>query len=211
MPSQKSSVAVSAGAREPKRERGKLRVAALLDAGAAVFAEKGYDAATMTEIAARANTAIGSLYQFFPSKEALADAFLSRYSERITNGFQEVAARAATLSPPALADTLVQLFLDNSLDRRAAIALADARSIAAERRALLRQAIREQIAAILLAVDSHLSKAKAVAMGTVILHILKALPALSQEEAEGGTGLVAEAREAIKLYILHGRAEDAVP
>ena len=36
--------------------------------------EKGYDAATMTEIAARSGTAIGSLYRFFPSKESLSDA-----------------------------------------------------------------------------------------------------------------------------------------
>jgi AcrR family transcriptional regulator len=31
-----------------------------------------YDQAKMTEIATRSNTAIGSLYRFFPSKEALA-------------------------------------------------------------------------------------------------------------------------------------------
>ncbi len=60
-------------ARLPKRARGKQRVAALLQAAAAVFAEKGYEAATMTEIAARAGAPIGSLYQFFPVKEALAD------------------------------------------------------------------------------------------------------------------------------------------
>ena len=56
-------------AKEPKRERGKQRVAALMDAGAELFAEKGYEATTMTEIASRAGAAIGSLYQFFPSKE----------------------------------------------------------------------------------------------------------------------------------------------
>ena len=67
-------------AKEPKRERGKLRVAALLDAGAALFVEKGYDATTMTEIASRAGAAIGSLYQFFPSKEALAEALVARYT-----------------------------------------------------------------------------------------------------------------------------------
>ena len=49
-----SNQAESAAARAPKRERGKQRVAALLAAAASVFAEKGYEAATMTEIAARA-------------------------------------------------------------------------------------------------------------------------------------------------------------
>ena len=60
----------------PKRQRGKQRVAELLAAGAAVFAERGYAAATMTESAARAEAPIGSLYQFFPSKEALADTLV---------------------------------------------------------------------------------------------------------------------------------------
>jgi AcrR family transcriptional regulator len=36
-------------------------VAALIAAASAVFLEKGYDAATMTEIAARAGASIGSL------------------------------------------------------------------------------------------------------------------------------------------------------
>ena len=69
-------------AKEPKRERGKQRVAALIDAGAELFAEKGYEATTMTEIATRAGAAIGSLYQFFPSKEALAEALFNRFAER---------------------------------------------------------------------------------------------------------------------------------
>jgi AcrR family transcriptional regulator len=37
-------------------------------AAAALFVEKGYDAATMTEIAARAGASIGSLDLFVPTK-----------------------------------------------------------------------------------------------------------------------------------------------
>ena len=55
------------------RRRGRERVAALLAAAATVFAERGYEAATMTEVAARAGASIGSLYQFFPTKELLAE------------------------------------------------------------------------------------------------------------------------------------------
>jgi AcrR family transcriptional regulator len=76
------SIEIHSLAKEPKRERGKQRVAALIDAGAELFAEKGYEATTMTEIASRAGAAIGSLYQFFPSKEALAEALFDRFAER---------------------------------------------------------------------------------------------------------------------------------
>lgn len=44
-----------------------------MEAAAAVIAEKGYEGATMAEIAARSGTKIGSLYRFFPNKESLAD------------------------------------------------------------------------------------------------------------------------------------------
>ncbi|WP_141262560.1 TetR/AcrR family transcriptional regulator, partial [Komagataeibacter diospyri] len=52
----------------PTRQRGRDRVEAILAAATTVFAEKSYETATMTEIAARSSTAIGSLYRFFPTK-----------------------------------------------------------------------------------------------------------------------------------------------
>ncbi|MDM9619490.1 TetR/AcrR family transcriptional regulator [Rhizobium sp. S96] len=72
MPSQKSSTDTTN--RSPKQQRGRERVAILTEAAAKVFVEKGYEAATMTEIAAEAKSSIGSLYQFFPTKALLAEA-----------------------------------------------------------------------------------------------------------------------------------------
>ena len=100
-PSQMSSAAAPARARVPIRARGHARVAAILDAGAALFAEKGFDAATMTEIAARSRTAIGSLYRFFPTKMALADALLARYAETLSANLAALEARAQELSEGA--------------------------------------------------------------------------------------------------------------
>ncbi len=77
-------------ARAPQRERGRQRVADLLEAASAVFAEKGYAAATMTEIAARAGAPIGSLYQFFPGKESLGDALMRRYGERTIAALESI-------------------------------------------------------------------------------------------------------------------------
>src|ERR1700734_2133022 len=58
--SQMSSDTQTQAARLPKRARGKQRVAALLQAAAAVFAEKGYEGGTMAQIAARAGQAARS-------------------------------------------------------------------------------------------------------------------------------------------------------
>src|SRR5580693_997161 len=97
-----SSETDAALARAPKRARGKQRVAKLLEAATAVFAEKGYEAATMTEIAARAGAPIGSLYQFFPVKEALADTLVQNYVASLTADLQALEARAGQIDIQAL-------------------------------------------------------------------------------------------------------------
>ena len=75
MPSQKSTQAIA-----PKRQRGRDRVAAILEAATQLFIDQGA-AVTMTEIAARSGTAIGSLYRFFPTRDALVATLLERYTE----------------------------------------------------------------------------------------------------------------------------------
>ena len=66
-----------------------LRVASLMESAAAVIAERGFESATMAEIAARAGAQIGSLYRFFPNKEVLADALIHRYGELDRRGFRK--------------------------------------------------------------------------------------------------------------------------
>jgi AcrR family transcriptional regulator len=68
--------------RQPKQKRGKDRVEKILIAAAEVFTELGYSAATTQQIAERANTAIGSIYQFFPDKLAIFHALEAAHFAR---------------------------------------------------------------------------------------------------------------------------------
>jgi AcrR family transcriptional regulator len=68
--------------RQPKQKRGKERVEKILLAAAAVFTEVGYSAATTQQIADRAQTAIGSIYQFFPDKLAIFHALEEEHCKR---------------------------------------------------------------------------------------------------------------------------------
>lgn len=80
--------------RIPTQKRSRDRVATLLDAAVTEFAEAGYTKATMTAIAARADVPIGSLYQYFPDKEALlfgiADLHLEEGSARMLEALASV-------------------------------------------------------------------------------------------------------------------------
>ena len=80
-----------------------------MEAAAAVIAEKGYDGATMAEIAARSSTKIGSLYRFFPNKESLADTIVVSARENLDAVFDRFDADVPALSVRALADDLMAL------------------------------------------------------------------------------------------------------
>lgn len=69
--------------RTPIQERGQRRIAIILDAAERLFAKVGYEATTTNAIARQARTSIGSLYQFFPNKEAILHAVADRYLQRL--------------------------------------------------------------------------------------------------------------------------------
>ena len=207
MSSQKSTAIATkptVEARAPKRERGKQRVAALMDSGAAVIAERGYGAATMTEIAARANASIGSLYQFFPSKEVLADALLRRYGERMASALDAVVAHAGGASPLAISEGLISVMTDLKADRAAALALLDAREESQAARQKLRNIMLSRIERILLLAAPRLTEAKAQTMSVMLLYMLKAIPPLLAENGAKASQLRDEARDAMQLYIGNG-------
>jgi AcrR family transcriptional regulator len=54
-------------------------MAAILEAAAALFTSRGVEGTTMSAIAAQSRTSIGSLYQFFPNREALVEALAEQY------------------------------------------------------------------------------------------------------------------------------------
>jgi AcrR family transcriptional regulator len=66
----------------PRQVRGQRKVDHIIRSAEALFAEVGFDQATTNAIAARAGVSIGSLYQFFASKEAILAAMADRYLEQ---------------------------------------------------------------------------------------------------------------------------------
>ena len=192
------SIEILPTAKEPKRERGKQRVAALIDAGAELFAEKGYEATTMTEIAQRAGAAIGSLYQFFPSKEALAEALFNRYAERAAASFARVEELAPGRTARELADLLIDYKLALRTDRDATIALSSSVAGIVERRKPLGDALRGRIASILRAANRALSEDEAAAAAVIVSQVMKIVPALENERP---LPLIGEARKLLALYI----------
>jgi len=93
----------------PRQARGKRREADLLRAAGEVFAESGYADATTNAIAARAGVSPGTLYQFFPNKEAMAEALAHRYAAAL-GALHESALR------PGAEDGTLEAMLDRIVD-----------------------------------------------------------------------------------------------
>ncbi|NBP52207.1 MAG: TetR/AcrR family transcriptional regulator, partial [Actinobacteria bacterium] len=70
----------------PRQDRSRRTVERILAAAAHIFDEDGYAATTTNEIAAMAEVSIGSLYQYFPNKDAILVALGRRHVETVAAG-----------------------------------------------------------------------------------------------------------------------------
>ena len=206
-----SSQVENMSARAPKRARGKQRVAQLLQAAAAVFTAKGFEAATMTEIAVRAGAPIGSLYQFFPAKEALADTLLQNYAALLAADLQQLEARAAGIGTTALVEELFALLRAHPLERAAMLPLAEARMDEPTRRATFRQMLRRQVAAVLRAFSPGLPAATAAEMAVLLLQLMKAASALIDEEDLAGRTARVRELAALGVHYIDQRLQSRRP
>jgi len=68
---------------EPVQARSTARLAALLDAAAAVVDEIGYERLTTAMVAERAGASIGTVYRYFPDRIAVLQALGARNLERV--------------------------------------------------------------------------------------------------------------------------------
>lgn len=190
--SQKSSEELKT--RTPKRQRGHDRVVILLEAAARIFARKGYDAATMTEIAAEANSSIGSLYQFFPTKPLLAEALHIDRLERLKVGLHHLAEQrpclAAADSGEAIFDALgafIEQFPEFPV-------LAGRRDIPKERKVRSRAELKELIGNVLRRAQPPIADDIALMSG-IILELLRiAVVAGSEPDAAEDRRVVTELR-----------------
>lgn len=186
--------------RFPQQKRGRRRVAGFLRAAAGVFAEKGYESATMHAIAGRARSCIGSLYQFFPNKLALAEAIRDQYSNRIEQSWAALGCKAANLSSEELACELVTLQLEIVSEHPALLALLDMPTTS--RTKTRRELIRARIAIVLVAHKPRMSRAMAMRVALVVQQISRGLLAIyAKANADEKKLIVEEFKAALSGYL----------
>jgi AcrR family transcriptional regulator len=174
-------------------------VAAILDAAAAVIGEKGYEGATMAEIAVRSGTKIGSLYRFFPNKESLADTIVVSARENLDAVFDKFDAIVKPLSVRALTDGLMALIF-GLFTRPAFIKLLDAGQDWSVKREEFRSTLERRTARTLRIHTPALSKKSAGDIALVILLNVKTM-VKHQASFDSASGVPDEFRDMTRLYL----------
>ncbi|NKE63557.1 TetR/AcrR family transcriptional regulator [Lentzea sp. PSKA42] len=101
--------------RKPRQVRAELTRDRILTAAAHVFSEHGYAAGTTNRIAEQARVSIGSLYQYFPNKDAILAELMVRHIDRgAWTTADQLDLSPGTLEPTVRA--LVRDAIDNHRD-----------------------------------------------------------------------------------------------
>lgn len=89
-----------------RQSRSRVTVDAILEAAARLFTKGGLEEVTTNQIAELAGVSIGSLYQYFPSKQAILAELIDRHAQQT---FERVAAQLSDLTRAPIQEWLRQV------------------------------------------------------------------------------------------------------
>lgn len=112
-----AEIATAAPRRAPRQARSKERVERVLAAAAAIVDRGGVDAVTTNAIAEEAELPVGTLYQFFPNREAVLLALLERGLDALDARFRPLLdplhdAEPLAVTIDAVVDALAAAYTD---------------------------------------------------------------------------------------------------
>lgn len=185
----------------PAQGRSSQTVEAILEAAARILETRGLAGYTTNAVAERAGVSIGSLYQYFPNKDALTAALI----ERETAPLLELAQRAREAgSFRAGVDTLIDAAVAHQMRRPELARLLDFE----ERRLPLgahHAHVGEQLAGVITALlgrEKRLTKAKAELIAADMFAIVRGMVDAAGERGESDVaGLAGRVHSAVHGYI----------
>lgn len=181
-----------------RQARGERRIGDILDAALALFAEAGYDKTSTNAIAARAGMSPGSLYQYFPNKEAIAEALSRRLLEQLR------AAHAAAFDGTSAAGLPLAELVSRVVDPLVAFHVANpgAKVLIGDRGQPLHAGVTDRVAALLRARAPGLPGDDVRRASTVAVQIVAALLGSIVAAAEPErSALVQELKRALTGYL----------
>lgn len=191
--------------RTPKQARGERRIETILLAAAELFDEIGYESATTILIAQRAKTAVGSLYGFFPNKEAIAQALVERFTSDLHALMDGLMSDAFVQLPlgqifDQLIDPLVQFIYSRPGFRALYLRTPQVGQRSAAQQGL-EDFFLQRIAALLLIRYQDSKPAEARRVAKVCIETIKALTALAIQSGKIDKRIVADLKTMLRACV----------
>ena len=188
--------------KSPVQTRSVETVAAIRQAAVQLLSAPGGSRITTTEIAQRAGVSVGTLYQYFPNKQALLHSIMSEHLEAVIMAV-EAACREQRGRPLAvMVEALIDSFVDAKLQDSAASVSLYAIADGLEAKPILRRQqvrARKAITALLLTVPG----VRFPQLETTVLMMYSSMAGTMRAVLEAGAGkaLVEAARREMKLMV----------
>ncbi|NUP04515.1 MAG: TetR/AcrR family transcriptional regulator [Polyangiaceae bacterium] len=98
--------------KRPRQARARATVEAILEATIHILLSRGYEGTTTIAVAERAGVSVGSLYQYFPNKEALVAALVERHVAELVACITDALDAAPADDPEAAVAAVVRAGID---------------------------------------------------------------------------------------------------
>jgi AcrR family transcriptional regulator len=95
-----------------------VTVEAISEATIQVLLAVGLERLTTTRVAGRAGISVGTLYQYFPNKQALLNAVLKVHSIKVAEAVEHACHANRSAAVPVLVAAVVEAFVNAKLERR---------------------------------------------------------------------------------------------
>lgn len=188
--------------KQPRQARAQHTVNAIIEASARILEEQGHGGFTTNAVAELAGASIGTLYQYFPDKDALLGALIARETSRLV---EEVEAASVVAAGREALDEIIQAAVWHQMRRPRLARLLDfeeARLPFDADTQIVRARIATLLADILARPDFPRQSDMPSTTGDVLAIIRGMLDAAGERGEEGQGGLLARVRRAVLGYLL---------
>ena len=204
--------------RPPRRRQARCerRITQLLQAAASVFCTLGYTASSTNAIAREAGVSPGTLYQFFPNKEAIAIELSGQLLKEMEAAHGRVFTEEnARLPLDELIDAVTSPFIEFNQDNPVFLALIkgpDTPGKVAEDHGVLHQSLVESVTELLAVRRPSMSPAERALVAQMSFAMFKAgLDLVVQQEADAREPYVRELKSMLYRYLAPLVGTEAVP
>lgn len=187
--------------KQAQQERSRATQTAIIEATARLLESQGRDGLTTNAIAERAGVSVGSLYQYFPNKEAILATLIRDKRQQLLMRMQQAAQQMQDASPADAVDALVRAGMMHQYERPALafeIEYIEQRLEMADETA----ALAEDMAQLVLDTVRRLQPKAGLQEARDVVAITKGLINAAAIAGEpGGEALFARARRAVLGYL----------